>query len=257
MSDIEKSKTSTDNLLHQISGVMKNVFYSDSKKFIVLTRSRTGSNMLLSLLRSHPNIRAEGEILNRLKGRNFQDIISTAFSKQPFYVKAKGFKVFYYHPLDGDNDALMNYLTGIENLYVIHLMRKNIIRTLVSRKIAGIQDVWETSTNNSSGEPAAKKAVSFTIEEIDEDVNETKLWGQKAEKLFEKNKLINVFYEDLVADRDAEFKKITDFLEVRQTMPSTALKKQNPESLKNLIVNYDELAKNSANRDWQEFLIRG
>src|SRR3546814_732374 len=38
-------------------------------KFIVLSRSRTGSNMLVSLLDSHPRVVAEGEIVARLDGR--------------------------------------------------------------------------------------------------------------------------------------------------------------------------------------------
>src|SRR3546814_8552873 len=39
-------------------------------KFIVLSRSRTGSNMLVSLLDSHPRVAAEGEIVARLDGRD-------------------------------------------------------------------------------------------------------------------------------------------------------------------------------------------
>mgnify|MGYP006437466411 CR=1 FL=1 len=35
-------------------------------KFIVLSRSRTGSNLLISMLNSHPNISAEGEKFSRL-----------------------------------------------------------------------------------------------------------------------------------------------------------------------------------------------
>src|SRR3546814_21202572 len=38
-------------------------------KFIVLSRSRTGSNMLVSLLDSPPRVVAEGEIVARLDGR--------------------------------------------------------------------------------------------------------------------------------------------------------------------------------------------
>ncbi|WP_280564143.1 hypothetical protein [Chromohalobacter sp. 48-RD10] len=70
------------------------------RKFIVLTRSRTGSNLLVSLLNSHPNISADGEIFSKLNGRDYKRIISNAFSRQPRYIKAKGFKIFYYHPQD-------------------------------------------------------------------------------------------------------------------------------------------------------------
>src|SRR5215470_17880833 len=68
-------------------------------KFIVLSRSRTGSNLLQSLLSSHPEIVTENEILQRLDGRNPRDIVARAYARQPYFVKAKGFKVFYYHPI--------------------------------------------------------------------------------------------------------------------------------------------------------------
>lgn len=38
------------------------LWFSDFKRFIVLSRSRTGSNMLISYLKSHPIVYAECEI---------------------------------------------------------------------------------------------------------------------------------------------------------------------------------------------------
>jgi len=115
---------------------------SDFTRFILLSRSRTGSNMLTSLLNSHPHVRAEGEILRRLQGRDSTAILAEVFARQPRHIRAKGFKFFYYHPIDGDTEKTWQMLLDMTDLRVIHLKRKNILRTILSRKIAEDQDVW-------------------------------------------------------------------------------------------------------------------
>jgi len=111
--------------------------HNNYKKFIVLTRSRTGSNMLISYLDSHPNIHADREVFARLNGRHYKDILSKTYGKQPRHVKFAGFKIFYYHPMDDDKKEIWDYLINSKEISVIHLKRRNILRTMISRKIAG------------------------------------------------------------------------------------------------------------------------
>ena len=112
------------------------------RRFIVLGRSRVGSNLLLSFLNSHPNIYAEGEILFNLHGRDHKDILAKTFSKQAFFVQAKGCKIFYNHPLDDECSDALDDLTSMDDLYIIHLKRRNILRTLVSRKFGSMSGKW-------------------------------------------------------------------------------------------------------------------
>ncbi len=95
----EKMGKDTQNDPVQRAEPTGNSRHSDFQRFIVLSRSRTGSNMLLSFLNSHPNIHAEGEVFNRLNGQNYQEILSRVFADQPPRILAKGFKIFYYHPM--------------------------------------------------------------------------------------------------------------------------------------------------------------
>ena len=124
---------------HKLLSVVGNNQY---RRFIVLSRSRTGSNLLISLLNSNPYIHAKGEIFSKLSGRNYKEVLAKAFSKQPYYVKASGFKIFYYHPSDDISCGIWDDLQSLDDLHVIHLKRRNILRTLLSRKIAGLNDVW-------------------------------------------------------------------------------------------------------------------
>lgn len=227
--------------------------HADFQRFMVLSRSRTGSNMLLSFLNSHPNIHAEGEVFNRLNGRNYREILSRVFADQPPRILAKGFKIFYYHPLDDDSCAIWQDLEALDNLRVIHLKRKNILRTLISRKIAGYHDVWVDKATDGNDNVCRRKAVSFSPKELRRGFEQTRQWEASGAQRFAGHPLISVYYEDLVRQPEAVFSKITDFLGVAYVQPKTALKKQNPERLRDLLVNYGELKEAFSGTEWQDF----
>src|SRR5262245_4120422 len=68
--------------------------------FIVLAHARTGSNMLLSMLRSHPQVVVSGEVFARVEPDKLHATVERTFGRRvPRRVRATGCKVFYYHPL--------------------------------------------------------------------------------------------------------------------------------------------------------------
>lgn len=227
------------------------VGHENFTKFIVLSRSRTGSNMLMSLLNSHPEVIAEHEILARLNGRDAREIVAGTYAKQPYYVKAKGFKVFYYHPLDGDPAALLDDLAA-ENIRVIHLKRRNILRTLVSRKIAGMKDVW-AATSAARLDVGRHKSVSFTVEELEEGFRRTRDWEVEGDRRFAAHPLLSVRYEDLVRDPDGSLAEVLDFLGLQHFPLETEMRKQNPERLADLVTNYAALKAAFAGSEWEPF----
>ncbi len=234
--------------------ILKAFGHSGFKRFIVLSRARTGSNMLISFLNSHPNIRAEGEILNTLNGRDYLNVLTATYKKEPYYIKAKGFKIFYYHPGDDPNSNVWNDLVKMKDLHVIHLRRRNILRTLTSTKIALVQNIWSTKANASRSDDLAKpKQISFTIDELTKGFKQTRQWEQNGDNMFHNHPVLSVNYEDLVNDAELYFRNITDFLGVSYAQPQTGLKKQNPEKIRDLISNYDELKIAFKETEWQTF----
>jgi len=231
---------------------LKSFKYSGFRRFIVLSRSRTGSNLLISFLNSHPNISAEGEIFSELNGRNYKDVLATAFAAQSYQTRAKGFKIFYYHPQDDESGDLWVDLVNMENLYVIHLKRRNILRVLVSRKIAESQDLWEV-TDSTVRDSHSEKCIRMTVEELASGFQQTNAWEKAGDDMFGERPLMTVYYEELVDRPETSYRKIADFLGVRFMPPQTSLKKQNPEKLCDLLTNYEELKNAFTGTEWQSF----
>lgn len=226
--------------------------HEDYQRFVLLSRSRTGSNLLISLLNAHPGIRAEWEVFARTHGQDPLNILARIYGKQPHYVKARGFKLFYYHPLDQDGDDLWEELGEDRQLRVLHLKRRNILRTLVSRKIAGVQDIWAAG---SAVQPRRErpKATRFSVAELEEGFRETRDWEAKGDRTFRNHPLLPVYYEDLVADRQACLGEVLDFLRLPRLPLRSDMRKQNPERLADLIANYAELKAAFAGSEWQRF----
>lgn len=230
--------------------MLSSIGHSDFKPFIVLSRSRTGTNLLLSYLNSHPNIRAEGELFRRLNGRSYKSILSKTFSKQPFYIQAKGFKIFYYHPLDDSSSHIWKDLNNLASLSVIHMKRRNIFRTLISRKIAGSQNVWKATSSN---DLRMNKSIMFSVEELEHGFKQTRKWERGGDELFRNHPVLSVYYEDLVEDVEGTFAEITNFLGVRCIKPKTKMLKQNPETQIDLVTNYSELRQVFSGTKWESF----
>ncbi len=167
-------------------------------------------------------------------------------------MKAVGFKIFYYHPLNEESNDIWNELMEMEDLYVIHIKRRNILRTLLSRKIAEKEDVW-LITDTKQRRKIEERRAHFTENELREGFEQTREWEKSYECIFELKSMIEVFYEDLVSRPEEEFKKILSLLDLQFSSPETNSKKQNPEKLSQLITNYAALKETFANTEWSSF----
>ena len=232
--------------------IFKRFGQQNFNKFIVLSRSRTGSNLLLSFINNHHNLHAKGEIFGSLRGQNYQDVLNKVFYKQPYFIKSAGFKIFYYHPEDVENCNIWNDLINMQNLFVIHLKRRNILRTLISKRIADTQNVWTISGAEDQNN-IKPNTVSLTAKELKDGFEQTRKWEINGDKMFSDHPVLNIYYEDLVINPDKYFKEVTDFLNVPFIKPYTTLKKQNPGKVCDLVENFEELKAAFQKTKWQSF----
>lgn len=219
-------------------------------KFVVITRSRTGSNLLISLLDSHPNIHAFGEMFNRIEDKSCKEIYDEIFPKKSN--KTIGFKIFYYHPADSDDSSIWDILKNDKSFKIIHLQRENVLRVHISRLIAGNTDVWSRTKNESID--LDQKKVHVDIDALFKDIEVTNRYINKINSDFKNHKVLKITYESIVKNSNKSIADAFEFLGVSKMNAKSELKKQNPEKIKYLVTNYHELKEKLANSEFSYML---
>jgi len=138
------------NTLASSVGATVSAFRSPPKRFIIFTNGRTGSNWLVSLLRSHPEIRVHSEIFgeHQISDTDIRKLISRVGPVQ--YLEScfrrmltenyVGLKMLYYQI--EEDFGIGRGVTGLStlskaifedpDLYFIHLKRLNHVDRLLS-----------------------------------------------------------------------------------------------------------------------------
>jgi hypothetical protein len=225
---------------------------------VILTTQRTGSTSLVESLRSHPEIECAGEILigmpdtprPQYRGR-FKEVakvarIFTSGAWRParrmerFYAGGKArvrvFKVMYNqlaHPI------ALKYLRDNRDIRILHLRRENLLKAYVSRILMRKRDRVQTTT------PVDAIRIRVQSQEAIADMCRARARYERFEALFTRHSRLSLSYETLFdGQRLAEdsARSICDFLDVARRDMTSRLIKLNPESLREMILNYDELA---------------
>lgn len=243
--------------------------HSDYARFIILGRSRSGSNLLRGLLNAHPQVMAFGEIFQNkdeiswgLSGypqnRKLQEqflhepvalLQEQVFRKQSKDVRAVGFKIFYYHAQDDDWRPVWDFLQNERSLQVIHIKRINMLRTHLSRKLALETDRWV----NVTGERQTFQPIMLDYAECLADFEQTQSWQDESDRIFADHPLCHISYEGLSADIDAEMARVQEFLGVDLLPVTPETHQQNTQALSDSIANYEELKRQFAGTRWRVF----
>lgn len=223
------------------------------QRFAIVANARTGSNYLLDGLKTSPAIRMYHEIFaahNRTVGKDFEKIFSTIYQYESESTRLVGFKVFYNHLTDEEWQRLV----ARKELKVIHLMRRNRLRTVISLEIAFKTGKWTNAKNTSS---AKEKRVTLDpmklikrLEQIEE--------GEAATRVrFCDRPMLEIVYEELIRSPGEVFESVGAYLGVDGIDPGKIrLKQQNPESLEQLIINYNEVVSVLQNTRFAEYLLQ-
>lgn len=220
------------------------------QRFAVLARSRTGSNLLVSLLDSHPAVVAHYEVFRTLGERSCNQIFNRVFCRYPPGIKAVGFKIFYYHPNDDDSGEIWRLLRADPALKILHLKRRNVLRTIVSRSIAASTEAWVQTGKD----PTFDRRVDLCPEQVRKDLELTRRWETEYEEMFRTNgnPVLTLSYEELAEDMSSVFTQVCKFLAIPPQVPTTRFQRQNPEGLHELIRNYSEVRESLAGTCWEE-----
>jgi len=235
------------------------------KNFVILSSRRSGSIYLQSLLNSHPEILCGGEIFTKksqfmndflrknniqFKDINPEEYIKSFFSRQPKKkINYLGFRLFYNH-LRRERESIWNTLKNTPDLCLIHLQRKNILKKYLSLNLA----IKTSSWSRKKMEPEQEyKPININYVECRKYFRREEKNIRNAALFFKNNKMIDVYYEDLAADKNPETDKIQEFLGLEPETLSCDFVKQNMQSLSELISNYSDLKEKFENTEWEIF----
>ena len=195
------------------------------------------------------------------------------FCRHAEKVRAVGFKYHYVH--DWGFSGVLERLIEDRGLRVLHLKRRNLLQVLVSLKIAEATGVWLEEDRlegpkptaarvlRASGHPlrtaaglwrrarppevlheappAPRVRVSLSVEELRRFIVQMERDAAHYDYFFREHPVLTVYYEDLLEHREEVFAQAQAFLGVKRRRLKVAVRRQNPQPLRELLENYDEL----------------
>jgi LPS sulfotransferase NodH len=173
----------------------------------------------------------------KIAGKEFDMIFPMLFRKESRNIKAVGFKLFYDHLTIDEWDKFLSH----KYLSIIHLTRENRLRTIVSLDIAFKTDQWSASAKDKDKQLVEKRILLDTSTLIDR-LEQIQYYETFIRDRFKDRHILEVVYEKLATKPKETFQYIVGYLSVDGIdLSKITLTKQNPESLEQLIVNYDEV----------------
>jgi len=165
--------------------------------------------------------------------------------------RAIGFKFMYWHKHKVRHEVAANYLASDKSIRIVHLKRRNLLRRFLSLRKAEISDLWSLKRDEQK-EPFAQPPVELPIVTCIEDINTVETKQAEYDERFKNHSVLELFYEDLAHDPLAVGARAVAFLglEAHRGL-DVQYQKIGTESLRDAIVNYDEL-KASIHR-WASF----
>ena len=228
---------------------------STGTRFVILAAPRTGSNLLCTLLNSHPDVLCHHELFNpdgifyALEYRDgSMDLGSMeAREREPFAFLQR----VWEHPLGasgvgfkmtrGQNDTVMRALIGDPGVLKILLYRRNRLKTFVSEQLARQTDQWEVYARDQLVTGAPRLHIDVESFRAHCDLNERFYQDIEHALRYGRQRWIEVAYENLLAG--SEHVRLLEFLGVGDTRARLTQSsiKQSDTDLRSHIENYREL----------------
>lgn len=238
-------------------------------RFIVLGRSRCGSNYLRGLINSHRRAIAFGElfasnaslqwgllgyptsanVVVQYRNQPLDFLESHVYGDVPKHIQAVGFKLFYEHARGEKWQPIWEYLAAQPDLKIIHIQRDNMLRQNLSFQKAVVTDQWV----NKSGKSEKAPPIHLDYEQCLAAFQRTKENIQKYTQFFRNQPQLIVHYEELVRDSDGQMERVQEFLGLKFEKLKSETYQQGDKPLSEAIANYHELKEQFRGTEWEVF----
>lgn len=180
-------------------------------RLIIVSRSRSGSNNLKSILNQSSDIAIAGEVFGSVKSQSEINQLIKKYIKKSRLAKYSGFKFFYYHPVNWNQRIWSDVIS--RNTKIIILVRRNMIKAEISRQRSLQSGIWIEQ-----GYAQSNVLHKFDAEKIASEVNKAILIENEfidfVLKLGCDFQIIE--FEKIISDPKNEINKICRFLNIKQ-----------------------------------------
>lgn len=235
-------------------------------RFAIVGVQRTGTTWIRTTLNDHPSILALGEVFLYTHGRfpfgrragtdvagNYRAYVTASrkrrlrhFFDRPRLVteylqhvyarpglQAVGFKMMRTQV--AAFPMVTDYLLR-ERIHIIHVVRKNVLKTLISRESAARRKLFHAEKS------VPVKAVVLDVQSLRRSLDAISADNAYWERTFRASNYMQLAYEDFASDKVKQLDAIYDFLAVTPNHEvSSSLIKINPEAVSDVVVNFAEV----------------
>jgi len=240
------------------------------KRFVIFSHQRCGSTLLISTLKSHPNIHCYSEVFNRAFPMLFTEGIDHhspwvmgyrerdplgflnqfIFDSYSVDINAVGFKIFPEHFDDYRFLAVVDHLISDPDVVLFHLRRQSKLAILVSLKRAQKTGIW----SNPNGQIQKVVPIQLSVAECESFFKKMEAEERRVDDMLQVRKdVYQLVYEDFVSDISESFLNVQQILGVKARTLEISLKKQNMQKIADSIVNFDELKLAFADSRWADY----
>ena len=229
---------------------------SDQIRVLIFGQGRSGSTLLENLICSTGYFRQNGELLNTNRGEilyPIQFILGLSKLKAPgnfiFHVKVYQLTQDRKRPIDPAKFLNALYSDGWK---IIYLRRRNKVRQALSNVVANHRGAYHKYTDESE-----QFSISIDCDNFVDRVNKRFRFEG-----IERDALANIKYHEVIYEDDLEkpdahqetINRILDYVSLEHREATTRNRKVNTQSLKDLIVNYNEFVDCLTEQGWQSFI---
>src|SRR5205814_3567348 len=244
--------------------------------FMITCPARSGSSMLVHLLRSHPEICAHDEVFSPDKVRGLSGKYLQRSREDPGFIewlsaeryrdpirflykfvldpdgkKAVGFKLKHDELVLPGYETMRNEIVSNRKLRIVHLRRNNLLRRYLSHYLA----MHVTRVTFAVGAMPIPEVARIRLDPRECEKNFETILAREAEfaGLFAQHRGFHISYEDLVNGQSRKLNALLEFLGVPPRQLTTTTGKLGRDDLRQAIANFDELREYFSGTRFAEF----
>ncbi|MEL7038539.1 MAG: Stf0 family sulfotransferase [Cyanobacteria bacterium J06592_8] len=221
-------------------------------------RAKSSDRKIVSLRNNDPARFLQQEIYKpqhpRIKAVGFKLLYPQGRADNPWWNSPefdRWWKDVGYEPSwSSAKSDVWTYLKDNTDIAIVHLKRKNLLRSKVSGKTAQKTGNWGIGATGGIGNPSEAVKFKLDFNECLQDFEAHRRMEDETDEFFANHRVLSVTYEDLVGNPTQTTNEIQRFLSLDIQSLATKTKKQASKPLSDIIQNYQELQEAFSNTSW-------